>query len=187
MYLQLYIVVSVSCQPFISSFCAVILLICGVDIRRQAAWLAWHDPHLCWEVHVLVSNVNIRSNQHMANSFCARTKSKSKLLKMFCYQNERDLMELWVQTDGHWKFKGSLENCTVQLRLTYICTVPDRFGMKSYPEWFSLTVFWIKLDVTLFSTSCRISKSILTVAREKWMQQLWRCRGILNYCTCTAM
>ena len=123
MYLQLYIVLSVSCQPFISSLCAVILLICGVDIRRQAAWLAWHDPHLCWEVHVLVSNVDIRSNQHMANSFCARTKSKkskSKLLKMFCYENDHDLMELGRQTDEHCKFKCSLENCTVQLRLPFI-------------------------------------------------------------------
>ena len=59
MYLQLYIVVSVSCQPFISSFCTVNLLICGVDIRCQAAWLAWHDSHLCLEVHLLLSNVNI--------------------------------------------------------------------------------------------------------------------------------
>ena len=47
MYLQLYIVVSVSCQPFISSFCTANLLICGVDSRRQAAWLAWYDSQLC--------------------------------------------------------------------------------------------------------------------------------------------
>ena len=127
------------------------------------------------------------SNQHTANSLCARTKSKSKLLKMLCYENDHDLMELGGQTDEHWKFKGSLENCTVQLSChSYICTVPDRFGMKSYLL-YGLALVWIKLEVKLFSISCRISKSILTVAREKWMQQLWRCCCILNYCKCTVM
>ena len=33
---------SVSCQPFISSLYAVIVVICGVNIKGQAAWSAWH-------------------------------------------------------------------------------------------------------------------------------------------------
>ena len=58
---------------------------------------------------------------------------------------------------------------------SYIDTVPDSFNVsvKSYPVQFTaVALFQIKLDVKLFSISCRISKSILTVAREKWIQQL---------------
>ena len=141
MYLQLYIVVSVSCQPFISSFCAVILLICGVDIRRQAAWLAWHDPHLCWEVHVLVSNVNIWSNQHMANSFCARTKSKSKLLKMFCYQNDHDLMELWVHRDRAASFPvgGLKKNAWRKIWV----------GGDMLVDFYSISLKWRRMRITI--------------------------------------
>ena len=66
MYLQLYIVVSVSCQPFISSFCTANLLICGVDSRRQAAWLAWYDSQLC--LRSTFSCIKCQySNQHMTN------------------------------------------------------------------------------------------------------------------------
>ena len=38
---------SVSCQPFISSLYAVILVICGVNIKGQAAWSAWHMAPSC--------------------------------------------------------------------------------------------------------------------------------------------
>ena len=102
---------------------------------------------------------------------------------MFCYENDHDLMELWVQTDEHCKFKGSLENCTVQLPFIHLYCTRQLFMLAWKVIRYSLALFWIKLDVKLFSISCRISKSILTVAREKWMQQLWRCCCILNYCT----
>ena len=38
---------SVSCQPFISSLYAVILVICGVNIKGQASWSAWHMAPSC--------------------------------------------------------------------------------------------------------------------------------------------
>ena len=38
---------SVSCQPFISSLYAVIVVICGVNIKGQAAWSAWHMAPSC--------------------------------------------------------------------------------------------------------------------------------------------
>ena len=37
----------VSCQPFISSLYAVILVICGVNIKGQAALSAWHMAPSC--------------------------------------------------------------------------------------------------------------------------------------------
>lgn len=46
--------VSVSCQPFISYFCAVILVNCGVDTKGWAACLAWNGTQLCVEIHVLL-------------------------------------------------------------------------------------------------------------------------------------
>ena len=51
---------------FISSFCTVNLLICGVDIRHQAAWLAWYDSQLC--LRSTFSCIKCQySNQHMTN------------------------------------------------------------------------------------------------------------------------
>ena len=38
---------SVSCQPLISSLYAVIVVICGVNIKGQAAWSAWHMAPSC--------------------------------------------------------------------------------------------------------------------------------------------
>ena len=76
MYLQLYIVVSVSCQPFISSFCTANLLICGVDSRHQAAWLAWYDSQLC--LRSTFSCIKCQySNQHMTNRIASVREEKA--------------------------------------------------------------------------------------------------------------
>ena len=55
------VVVNVSSLSFLSAvyqlFCAVILVICDLDIKGQAAWLAWHGSQLCGRVYTFVITV----------------------------------------------------------------------------------------------------------------------------------
>ena len=68
MYLQLYIVVSVSCQPF---------------IRREVAWLAWYDSQLC--LRSTFSCIKCQySNQHMTNRIASVREEKQIKANLKC-------------------------------------------------------------------------------------------------------
>ena len=52
---------NVSSLSFVSAiyhlFCAVILVICDLDNKGQAVWLAWHGSQLYEEVYILINTV----------------------------------------------------------------------------------------------------------------------------------
>ena len=73
-------VVSISCQPFISCFCPVILVIFGDDIKGQNVWSAWCGSQLCVRTNSLYER---RSSQLQTRLLQLRKESLKNCLGLY--------------------------------------------------------------------------------------------------------